>query len=67
MVKRIPCPKCGGDRTLKRHGAFTICETLQTQRYECADCGSRFIATWECVNVRAYEARPIAALIEAGA
>lgn len=67
MVKRIPCPRCGGDKTLKLHGAFTVCETLQTQRYRCANCGTLFIAQWECIGVRVYEPRPIKVLLEAGA
>lgn len=67
MVKRIPCPKCGRDHTLKLHGAFTVCETLQTQRYRCADCGTQFIAQWECTGVRIYKPRSTSELLEAGA
>jgi hypothetical protein len=66
-VKRIPCPHCGSPHTRKAHGAFTLTPTLIQQRFVCAECGGKFLTTWECCGIRAYEPRPIKVLLEAGA
>jgi len=67
---RIPCPTCGSDQTLRRHGAFALTAWCFQLRFECQACGQRFLTLWEGEMLKCYDNRPLTrckAKAEAGA
>lgn len=56
---RIPCPRCGGIKTYKLNGPLTVTEWIMQLRFECQDCGQRFLTLWQGEMMKCYEHRPL--------
>ncbi len=55
---RIPCLSCGSEETYKIHGPRALTSFLYEQRYQCRQCGQKFLGHWECSFLREYNDRP---------
>lgn len=56
---RIPCPTCGSEATYKLQGPINLSGWCVQQRFECQDCGQRFLTIWTGEMVRCYDRRPL--------
>ena len=61
MQETLPCPNCGGTHCLRLSGLVHLMPDVQQRRYQCKDCGQKFLTMWTGEVVRPY-GKPGAAL-----
>ncbi|NCC04827.1 MAG: hypothetical protein EOM37_12500 [Proteobacteria bacterium] len=50
----LPCPNCGSTYCLRLSGLVHLMPDVQQRRYQCQDCGQKFLTMWQGEVVRAY-------------